>query len=114
MRFVSCRITITQIKNKFMNYNTILLFFIILIKSSCFFGQQNTVKLKVKEANYEIGTSKIIIDLEFVNTSKDTLYLIKPQNIFFENHYQGSVPIYPQLTNYPYKMSLESNKKCLD
>ncbi len=114
MRFVSCRITTTQIKNKYMNNNAILLFFIILIKNSCFYGQQNTFELKVKAANYEIGTSKIIIDLEFINTSNDTLYLIQPQNIFFDKHYQGSVPNYPQLTNYPYKMSLESNKKCLD
>lgn len=88
---------------------------LITFISNCYlFGQKNTIELNIKKAVYEIGTSTITIDLEFINNSLDTVYLIKPQNIFFDKHYDFSVINYPQLSSYPYTIKIESNKKCTE
>ncbi len=88
---------------------------LITFISNCYlFGQKNTIELNIKKAVYEIGTSTITIDLEFINNSSDTAYLIKPQNIFFDQHYDFGVIDYPQLSSYPYTIKIESNKKCTE
>lgn len=95
-----------------MKKHTLTLLLLTFISTCYLFGQQNAIELKIKKAVYEIETSSLTIDLEFKNTSSDTLYLIKPQNTFFDKHYQFDVIDYPQLSAYPYSIIIESNNKC--
>lgn len=78
------------------------------------FGQNQPLELTIKKAVFEAGTTTLTIDLEYINKSTDTLYLVQPQNIFFDKHYRDVIIDYPQLNSYPYTLKLESNNVCTD
>jgi hypothetical protein len=93
-----------------MKKTTILI--ISILYNLLLFGQQQSLEMKITRSIYEVGKSSLTIDLEFINKSSDTLYILKPINKFFNKGFVLEVNNYPQLNTVPYTIKIESNIKC--
>ena len=86
----------------------------VLIFSHFILFSQESLSFKVEKAVYKPGGKELNLDLAITNNSDKAVYIIKPQNFFFDLYYDRNnyLERYAGLSTYPYKIKSIPNKKC--